>query len=141
MKTQLIFAVTFCLLLGADDAKKSDKPDEKNILGTWTVVSVEEEGKKQDLPKNVKAVVTRDKITFTADGKTLNELAYKIDASKKPKWIDLTIRGKKQTGIFEIKGDVLRICGTDSDRVKRPTAFETKADSEHILMVFKRAKP
>lgn len=31
-----------------------------------------------------------------ADGETVGENPYKLDVGKKPKWIDLTIRGEKQ---------------------------------------------
>ena len=76
-----------------------------------------------------------------ADGKTLNEVTYKLDVSKTPKWIDLTVGGEKQAGIFELKGDDLKICSNEKSGGKRPTRFESKPDSEHFLLVFKRAKP
>ena len=89
MKSQLLMLAAVGLLLGA--ATKADEADSENIQGSWKVMATQDSG--QALPaeaiKNLKMVITKDKIVVKAGDKTLREMTYKLDPSKQPKWIDL----------------------------------------------------
>src|SRR5260370_23015281 len=69
---------------------------------------------------------------------------FKVDATKKPKTIDVTFtdgpeKGKTSLGIYELDGDTYKIC-VDPEGKSRPTEFAIKPDSGHILEVLKREK-
>jgi uncharacterized protein (TIGR03067 family) len=76
----------------------------------------------------------------------------KIDSSKKPKHMDLTIKEaegeiekfKDQTAlaIFELDGDTLKWCAAEPGSDSRPTEFPDKEGGEgkHLYLVFKRGK-
>ncbi len=92
--------------------------------------------------KDLKWVITGDKITYKVGDKT-TELTYKLDPTKKPKWIDFTRGGRTTTlGIYDLEGDNLKICFPKGDKGKRSTAFESKPKSgNEILIILKREKP
>jgi uncharacterized protein (TIGR03067 family) len=112
----------------------------KQLQGTWRVVSLKMEGQHQTPEKPPKSI--------TVVGNKLNgmgsQLVITLDASKKPKWLDLTEIGQGREpvrGIYEVEGDTLRLCfsllpGQESNR---PSGFETKNKNTGVTN-FKRAK-
>jgi uncharacterized protein (TIGR03067 family) len=73
-----------------------------------------------------------------------SEGTQKIDPAKKPRHIDATTtkgEGEGQTylGIYEIDGDTYKECYASPGR-ERPTTFDAKEGSGHILFVWKREK-
>jgi uncharacterized protein (TIGR03067 family) len=123
--------------------EKAGQKDEDRIRGTWLPVSVEEGGMKQpdEKLKDSKIVFGADgKLNVTVQGKEM-EGTYKLDATKKPKAIDVTINegGKEQThkGIYLLEKDSLKLCFAAPDR---PTEFATQAGTKSFLIVLKRAK-
>jgi uncharacterized protein (TIGR03067 family) len=72
-------------------------------------------------------------------------LAKILDSTKKPKTVTLPYEGKVVFyGIYEVKGDELRVCGDGVDtamekdpETRRPKKFDSK---EGLLLVFKRDK-
>ena len=65
--------------------------------------------------------------------------------SKSPKTIDVTFTGGPEAGrvslgIYELEGDVCRVCIGLVDK-PRPTAFISTPNNGHILEVLKRLKP
>ena len=99
-----------------DDATK-DK-----IEGTWVVVSATRDGKAHDEIKDDK--VTFKDGTISIKSKNKDETAtYKVDASKKPKEIDITHEGGKTLlGIYAVEGNTLKVCLCRTED-KRPTEF------------------
>ena len=49
-------------------------------------------------------------------------------------------KGKTMTGIYEIKGDTMRVCFAGGGK-DRPTEFRTKEGSMEMLVTYKRIKP
>ncbi len=139
LKKQILAATAFALMLGVWLGRSDGQGATPGLQGSWTVVSVTDSGKSQPVPKGSSAAFTMDKFSMK-EGKTTIDYAYKIDASKSPKWIDLAAGDAMILGIYEIKGDTLQIC-MNSPGGKRATRFESKDKTENdILMVFKRAK-
>src|SRR5262249_8449066 len=102
------------------------------LRGTWTVVKSEPKFE----PK--KLVFDGDKVTvvFTEDDK--KETKVKVDSKAKPAQLDFLRNGKVESpGIYEVNGDMLRLCFTEGDG-KRPTEF--KAGAGVILVTLKREK-
>ncbi|OWK45475.1 hypothetical protein FRUB_01806 [Fimbriiglobus ruber] len=81
------------------------------------------------------------------DGKEIYAtVTFKVDPSREPKWINLTItiadsdfKGKTQPGIYKIDGETLTFCVADIG-AERPTEFTAKAGSGRILTTYNRQK-
>jgi uncharacterized protein (TIGR03067 family) len=95
----------------AGDAPKSD--DDK-IQGTWQPKGLSLSGKPlpkpapKDLPTRT---FTKTKLVTEDPGKGQEEATYKLEATKKPKQIDITSKRSKKTlkGIYVLDGDTLKI--------------------------------
>ena len=117
----------------------------------------------KDLMKGYKFVFTGNKLTWEAaisvthqsGGKiSVNDGAFpcdfKIDPSKEPKEIDITLHlkqgertvDKTVLGIYEIKGEALKLCYYTSQRGRggRPTEFSSKDDPGICLISLTRAQ-
>src|SRR5690242_12093673 len=93
-----IGATTLALTIGAV-CWAGNAEDQKKLQGTWELTSVAFGGK--EIPggtkdKKVSVIFAGDKLTFK-EGDKAEEGTYKIDATKKPKHIDLT-KGKDGKG-------------------------------------------
>jgi uncharacterized protein (TIGR03067 family) len=137
----IVLAFAGLLLTSANSAEP--KNDAKQLQGKWTLISAVRGGQeypKEKLKGEVHFEITGDKI------KTLNtqrgvDSTFKLDPSKTPKTID--IAGKEEDfpilGIYEVKGDNLKICISGAGE-KRPTEFKSEKSSPHFLYVLKRVK-
>jgi uncharacterized protein (TIGR03067 family) len=128
----------------ADDAVKKELA---KLEGTWTLVKMEINGKsllKKD--EKTKLIIKDGKVTSDAKdtSKNATDLSKILDPSRKPKTVTLPYEEAVFYGIYEIKGDELRVCGdgVDTAREKNPEARRPKAfDSKKgVLLVFKREK-
>jgi uncharacterized protein (TIGR03067 family) len=129
------------------EKKPAEKKDEEKIQGTWTVVSYEYGGKKdrEDETKKVKLVFKDGSVTID-DPKREQKAKFKLDATKKPKEMDITPEDegadvKVVQAIYELKDDELKICFVKRSDATRPTEFASKPDTELVLIVLKREKP
>jgi len=106
------------------------------LQGTWTIESINGQSAQEGTPPMTLSF-DGDKYS-QAIGTDVNERgAFKLDASKKPTPIDLTIMeggdaGKTQLGIVEVEGDKLRICFAMAGGTERPGDFIVK---DGFLMV------
>jgi uncharacterized protein (TIGR03067 family) len=130
---------------GQDEAEKA----RKKLEGSWDVVAVETNGKKvpdEALKDNpVQITFKGNKYAEKKGGEVVEEGTFAIDPSKKPATLDFTIlsgndKGKTQLAVFEVQGDTCRVCLANAGSKDRPTAFATKEDSGHTLIVLKRVK-
>ncbi len=143
MRDTCFLALTLSVLLLARTSTAGDaKPEEmsKDLLGTWTVVEGEINGKK--LPGaagTMRLIFTKDKVIWqfdTSDGEKAFDGTYKADPKKSPKEIDLSqpVNAKKVAlGIYKIEGDRLTICMG----AQRPKNFEDMVLSR---LIFTRKK-
>jgi uncharacterized protein (TIGR03067 family) len=79
--------------------------------------------------------------TADGDAERTDTMTIKVDTSKTPKTIDILFpeKGRDMLGIYEIKGDELHLCASDSGK-DRPTEFSAKEGSGWRLATFKRVK-
>jgi uncharacterized protein (TIGR03067 family) len=136
MKTWILMLGSIVTLFGAGDPKTDDAKSEKDKLnGTWklTAATINGEDKTADLVKHdYVAIIAGDKITLGGEG-DMRTSRLVVDTTTQPKRFDILI----SLGIYELKDDELKVClggGT------RPTEFTSKAGSQQVLFVFKRAK-
>jgi uncharacterized protein (TIGR03067 family) len=119
-----------------------DKKDTDLIQGKWSLVSFErgDESKPAEEIKKVKITFDGNILTIN-DGDKDDKATFKIDPDKKPKTIDITPEKEKDkvAGIYELKGDDLKICfGKPGE--ERPTKFGPKGVKGQTLIVLKREK-
>jgi uncharacterized protein (TIGR03067 family) len=148
-KIRALLIVAASLLIGAD-AKEDDviKKEKAKLKGSWKAVSAEHDGAKipDELLKNVALTIRDDKVL--KKGRDW-EATYKIDPKQKPAWLDMVPivaedgkgDGKRDTTvrwIYEVDGDTLKICGSESGGADRPKEFATKRGDQRVLIVFKR---
>ena len=128
----------------AGDAKK----DQEKIEGTWEATEVVVNGMPapEDLRKGITFAFAGDKMTLVGpDGIGKREHKFKLDPTKKPKAIDTMpqdgpFKGKSGPGIYELKGDTLKLCIPNTATNERPKQFESAKGSNLGLFVLKRAK-
>jgi uncharacterized protein (TIGR03067 family) len=142
----MILAALF--LVGADKPKKdAASTDLEKLQGVWSVVGAESNGEKFAVSQlqPSKVIFKGDRMIRTKLGKPFIS-RIKLDPSKTPRAIDIHVKvdngeGEKtvrRLGIYELDGDTLKIATTMGK--KRPTAFKTRADSDVVLVIYKRAK-
>jgi uncharacterized protein (TIGR03067 family) len=129
----------------ADDRADVDK-ELKKFHGVWTFESAEAGGKKTpaDELKGLTVTFAGDTYTVRKGDEVIQAGTQKLDPSKSPKAIDVTVteglnKGAVMLGIYEIDGDTLRVCFDEGGK-KRPTEFKSAAGSETFVNVHKRAK-
>jgi uncharacterized protein (TIGR03067 family) len=139
-KALVLLAVVFASagVVAGGDAKA----DLKKLAGTWSVVSAQKGGK--DAPENdikeLRLIFNGDKFTARFGDKS-KDGTFKIDPSKKPKQIDITLMDKIAEGIYQFKGDNLELCLSEPGGGEpRPTEFKSAEGSRTILFVLKREK-
>ena len=137
----VVLCCLFGLLATAGAEDKTDVP----LQGIWQATSVETEGKAAPAE-----AVARMRFTFKGDKLLLRgnfeddreeTCTFQLDTKESPQHLDVTPpkQQKPTPGIYELKGDVLKICLRHaSSDAGRPTEFATTPDSKLILIVFKR---
>jgi uncharacterized protein (TIGR03067 family) len=127
------------MLLGLMSADDKPGTGQKELQGTWKLVSVESEGMLND-PMGGKPnwVIKGDKVFY--GGAELADL--KVDPSTSPRIMDFKIRDPEQVfeGIYVVEDGKLKICvNRKADGAKdRPGSFSTKDQSDWLLLVFEK---
>jgi uncharacterized protein (TIGR03067 family) len=125
----------------SEDAAQAEA---KNLLGTWVVVSCENDGEK--VPEQilqgevVRFIIRADTITMKVQDEIKSEDRYTLSPGAKPRAINLTDQeGRKALGIYSLEGEKLRICWAERGKA-RPMEFATRPGSGFDLFVLKREK-
>ena len=120
------------------DAKEREK-----LEGRWRwVKSAGADNKNKDAAG---ILFKGDTIAFMGTaGKGTVKGTYKIDPTKKPMTLDITLEkdGKKTTtlAIYDVNGDILRICHFLGKRASTERPKEFVADKQTVLGILKRDK-
>ncbi len=121
--------------------------DRKAFQGEWAVEALEYNGKDLKDKYNISFACKDDVFTVRGDAAVRKEyarLTFTLDPSTTPKCVDLTVAGgvqkdAKLEGIYELKGDELRLCvkvfGSD-----RPTELKSPEGASIVLLTLKRQK-
>jgi uncharacterized protein (TIGR03067 family) len=128
-----IFAASLAALLqAASPAVGQEQPavsDDQRILGSWKSTRFERDGKTDPTGSGGKAVFTKGHCVL--HGLPSN---FALDATQSPKHFEWGTN----KGIYEFKGDWLRICFASSSRDPRPLEFKTAQGDGRQLLIFKR---
>jgi uncharacterized protein (TIGR03067 family) len=135
---------------GGTGARADGEADVENELkkfqGTWTFESVEAGGKEVPAAefKGMTVTFEGDKYTVKKGNEVIQAATQKLDPSKSPKTLDVTVtegfnKGTVILGIYEISRDMLKVC-FDPEGKQRPTEFKTASGSQTTLVVHKRMK-
>jgi len=134
------------LFVFAAQALADDKADKEKIQGEWSLVSLEENGENQKVEeggdKHIKLKIEGEKFHVTI-GSNDHDATFTVDSAKKPKTIDVTLKGGDQDGttmkgFYELDGDNLKICIGSPQAPDRPADFKSKDEAK--VFTFKRAK-
>jgi uncharacterized protein (TIGR03067 family) len=147
MLSVLIFIFVSALVsVAAPPQAGATKADLEKLQGDWAEVSVCVDGVKasDDEAQSIFQTIKGDRYTLSLFNKSLVKGTLKIDATKKPKTIDMTTTdgpGKDTTtlGVYEIDGDTLKICSAQPGK-DRPQDLTSKKGSGHVLSVWEREK-
>ena len=126
--------------MAAPVPKKDEKPkpDAEAIQGTWRLEKFEGEDKPPADSGDILLIFKEGKMSVSVAGRANQKGEYKLDATAKPKAIDLTKPGENDArGIYELDGDTLKICLVDDGKAVRPTEFKA-AGKRIMLFVLKR---
>ena len=142
MKALLSVLFVAALSVAADD--DAVKKEKDALQGKWTILSVERDGKPVETWKDGVRVMEGDTYTMTPKQGDSFKGKFALEPSKTPKGIDFTPSGgqnkdKTLRGIYEIDGDMLKICFAEPDK-ERPNEFSTKAGSGWTLALHKKQK-
>ena len=84
-------------------------------------------------------------VTFKGDIMTLKDatmtdkVKFELDPKQKTPWINFVNDEETAPGIYELKGDDLKICWAMPDR-DRPTDFAAQAETKATCLILKRKK-
>lgn len=134
----LVGCVSWTAFAGEKPADPHD--DSRNILGTWKYVSFIEGGEKRQIPDGMRVVITKDIFSDRRPGQDARGMRYAMDSSRNPKEIDFIVELDpghpiRQPGIYELKGDRLRIHSAAAG-APRPKDFEpVKGETGGVLVL------
>ena len=140
MSPQFLTIALSGLLAAVAPADDPTKNDTEKLQGTWVVESLAEDGKDEGKSKGNKLVFAAGKLTLKRKpGQKDFEGKYEVvDAAKRPKSINVTLKKAQMLGIYEFDGKRLRLCLGEPGK-GRPSAF--KATPDWILIVLTREEP
>ena len=141
---RLTSAVTGLVLACAQPVMAS----QTELQGIWTATRAERDGKGADEVVRNRLSLAGNRFRIQSkDGKLLYAGTVRVDRRAKPAAIDFAhkegiLNGKVWKGIYVLDGDTLTICDNAPNLEKgRPTTFEAKSGSGHVLITFTRTGP
>jgi uncharacterized protein (TIGR03067 family) len=142
LRTSALLAVAAAMIAFAADSIN----DAKAVQGTWKPATAVLAG--QAMPEAVvKSISLKlDKGEYEVlVGERSDRGTYRLDSASNPKSMTITgtegpNRGKTFPAIYELTGDVLRIC-YDLSGASRPAEFKSSAGTKLYLVTYHRQKP
>jgi uncharacterized protein (TIGR03067 family) len=147
MRTMLVGLAAGLLLASAVVADEG-KGDQTKLQGAWKAEKAEQNGKEQPNADEHLLTFAGDTFTITRKDQVILKGTFTVDATKKPRQIDLVIKesrggnddGKTARGIYDLDGDTLRWCTAKPGKDERPGEFAAAEGSERLLVTLRREK-
>jgi uncharacterized protein (TIGR03067 family) len=133
--------------LSSDQPKEKAKEEKQKLQGTWKVLSITQDGQESDKSNDdIQLIFSGDDFSAKVPSGEDHKGTFKVNPANKPKAIDIMLtdgpeKDKTAEGIYELKGDELRLCIAKPGNKGRPTEFVSKPDTGILLVIAKRAKP
>jgi len=157
MIKRAMLAMLGLVLLVSVGVRAADLQKDEAMLGTWTVVFYEVDGKVLEAYNGNFYEFSAGNhpylgglfYTFSRKGEPDEEGFYTIDATKNPKWLDISntytldwlgysdVNWYTYRGIYKLEGDRLTLSYCDCLPERRPTEFKSAGGN---LMVLQRLK-
>lgn len=132
-------AVACAILFVGAGAARTDEADVQKLHGKWIIEMFQYNGSPVERLKDAVREFKDGKYTLTPKTGDAIEGNLSLDATKQPKTIDLDVNGRVLKGIYELDGNLLKMCYNLNDEA-RPTEFVSKPDSGLIVVVHRREK-
>ena len=148
--TVLVAGLLLSTVPAAEEKKDDAKKDQEALQGAWRIVSSEAGGKDHTEEfKDHLLVFKGDTFALKKGDEVGLKGTFKLDPSKKPGAIDITIteggregeKGKVLPGIYELGKGTLKWCTAEPGGTDRPKEFSTREGINHMLVTLKKAKP
>src|SRR6266852_5147521 len=133
-------AAMWCLPSQDDTVKK----ELAALQGTWTLVSMEVDGKPVDAERLKSTTLTiKDSKYSLLARKQLHEVELILDPSKNPKEVDMKFldgpnKDRVGRGIYQRDGKTLKICRGLDPQQERPKDFKTEGKINYFVMVWEK---
>ena len=152
----LLLVVWFLLVAGGPSAAPGEEDAAKDLAklqGKWKLVEEDLDGKvTKSADGHVIGFEKEVEINYDADGGVAAKATIKLDPSKSPKAIDMTIvfivllpdkKGDTFRGIYQLEGDELKLALPILPSRQRPKEFTTKKElaPRFEVLTYKRVKP
>jgi uncharacterized protein (TIGR03067 family) len=115
------------------------------MTGAWSCVAATINGKplSETTVKKLHLTMTDTRYKTERGDEVLFDSTYRLDTTKAPVHISMVgtegdLIGKEARGIIAVEGNMLKICYTMPGK-PRPSTFESPANSEAYLIIWKRA--
>ena len=125
---------------GANSPEDPNAQEKAKFVGTWTATDGEFQGVRMNAAslKGMDWTFATDKVSFTMLGQAM-KATYSVQPTSNPKSFDFKGPETAIQGIYELKGDTLKVCFASTER---PATFATGGTTQDtIMMIFRRAKP
>ena len=144
MRSHKLLMIVALGMIAAKSVAQSDSKGQKTELeGLWTIVSAKtgQDSFILELAKGLTVQVSENQMMLKGKKQT-TKVEFKLDASKKPKWIDLweDKPDKAVKGIFVLDKGALRLCVAAYPDQKRPDKFEVSPGSDYTLLILEKNK-
>lgn len=138
MRTVFGLALGLALLTGASLIADDGKNGLEKLKGTWKVLSMDS-GKGAKETDGFKLVISDKEIVFQAPSGATKKMGdiSRTDGAAKPAEIDLKNGTETGLGIFELKGDDLKLVVRDPGQER---SKEFKGTRQGMLLILKREK-
>ena len=144
MRPTAIIVCTVLGVIGMVRAGTDKTSDLDRIQGSWDIVGLVEKGKKipDEETKLIEIAVTGDRLVVKEKDKTVAEYKIKLDATQKPRVLDMTVtagedKNKTAPGIYVLEGDSFKIA-MDEEFKQRPASFDEKDTKTCSVIALKR---
>lgn len=158
MRWFLCLSLVFLGLMGVKGQQPKEKKEDPAVKdlakmqGKWQVIETDNQGTVYKSGGNGAVIVidTTFMIHLDGDGKPCGKDAIKLDVSRSPKRMDLTVvfnnifpdtKGKTSNSIYQLDGDKLKISTTFAPFQGYPDAFKTTKSCRFNVTAYKRIKP
>jgi uncharacterized protein (TIGR03067 family) len=124
-----------------------DSKAAKGLEGKWVLTGGRANG--ENLPRgalgHVRLIVIADEMILYTDSGRFSRFVYRLDTKATPNLVDLVgidgkDKDKKLLGIYERKGDRLKVCRTLNGKTERPKEYTAEVGSKCVIEEWRREK-